>query len=139
VEDHSSSTKRLGIDSSEHTLCERDAERVWLAALNVKKDSDEPVLLAKTTEIVLRGSGYATGDEATTAAHRWRMVLELAFARRNIQAEERFVAHLLSRELLDTVSAGRRLHTEPVLTTLGVLITLGHGPPERALGIGGSR
>jgi hypothetical protein len=34
------STKRLGIDRSEHTLYERDAERVWLAALNVKKDGD---------------------------------------------------------------------------------------------------
>jgi hypothetical protein len=80
-------TKRLGIDSSEHTLYERDAERVWLAALNVKENSDERELLAEATEIVLRGSGYATEDEATTAAYRWRTVLELAFARRNTQAD----------------------------------------------------
>jgi len=31
-------TKRLGIDSSEHTLYERDAVRVWLGALNFKKN-----------------------------------------------------------------------------------------------------
>jgi hypothetical protein len=80
-------TKRLGIDSSEHTLYERDAERVWLGALNVKKDSDERELVAETTEIVLRGCGYATEDEATAAARRWRTVLELAFARRNMQAD----------------------------------------------------
>jgi hypothetical protein len=40
------STKRLGIDSSEHTLYERDAERVWLAALNVKKNGDPELTAA---------------------------------------------------------------------------------------------
>jgi hypothetical protein len=33
-------TKRLGIDTSDHTLYERDAQRVWLGALNFKKNSD---------------------------------------------------------------------------------------------------
>src|SRR5215213_7676478 len=80
-------TKRLGIETSDHTLYESDAERVWLGALNFKKDSDERALLAETTEMVLRGSGYATEDEATAAAGRWRTVLELAFAGRNIQAD----------------------------------------------------
>jgi hypothetical protein len=80
-------TKRLGIDTSDHTLYERDAQRVWLGALNFKKSSDEREPLAETTEIVLRGSGYATEDEAVATAYRWRTVLELAFARRNIQAD----------------------------------------------------
>jgi hypothetical protein len=80
-------TKRLGIDTSDHTLHERDAQRVWFGALNFKKNSDERELLAETSEIVLRGSGYASEHEATTTAHRWRTVLELAFARRNIQAD----------------------------------------------------
>jgi hypothetical protein len=53
-------TKRLGIDTSDHTLYEHDAQRVWLGALNFKKDSEERELLAEMSEIVLRGSGYAT-------------------------------------------------------------------------------
>ena len=68
--------KRLGIDASEHTLFERDAERVWLGALTFKEYPDERELLVETTEIVLRGSGYATEDEATATAHRWRTVLD---------------------------------------------------------------
>jgi hypothetical protein len=62
VEDHSSSSEAPRHRQREHTLYERDAKRVWLAALNVKKNSDERELLAETTEIVLRGSGYATED-----------------------------------------------------------------------------
>jgi hypothetical protein len=79
--------KRLAIDVSDHTLYERDAQRVWLGAFNLKKNSNERELLAETTQIVLCGSGYATEDEATSAAHRWRTVLELAFARLHIQAD----------------------------------------------------
>jgi hypothetical protein len=82
-----SPTKRLGIDASDHTLYERDAQRVWLGALNFKKNSTDRELLAEATEVVLRGSGHVSEDEATTAACRWRTVLELTFARRNIQAD----------------------------------------------------
>jgi hypothetical protein len=63
-------TKRLGIDASDHTLYEDDGQRVWLGALNVKKNSDEREVLAETTEIVMRGSGCATDDAATAAAGR---------------------------------------------------------------------
>jgi hypothetical protein len=87
VEDRSSSHEAPRHRYQRPHADERDAQRVWLGALNFKKNSDERELLVETTEIVLRGSGYANQEEATTTAHRWRTVLELAFARRNIQAD----------------------------------------------------
>ncbi len=42
------SAKRLGIDTSDHRLYERDVQRVWLGALTFKKNSDERELLAET-------------------------------------------------------------------------------------------
>jgi hypothetical protein len=41
------SAKRLGIDTSDHRLYERDVRRVWLGALTFKKNSDERELLAE--------------------------------------------------------------------------------------------
>lgn len=61
-------------------MYEQDAERVWLAALNVKKDPDERELLAETTEIVLRvaqnlrdnGRGNYHPDRLGVQPQDWR-------------------------------------------------------------------
>ncbi|KOU53610.1 hypothetical protein ADK54_03975 [Streptomyces sp. WM6378] len=72
----------LGLTESQFLLGDEGARRVWL-----KPIGDDGQRLCDATNLVLRGEGYTTQDEAAREGERWRDVISRAFARVHLAAD----------------------------------------------------
>jgi hypothetical protein len=77
-----SRTSLLGITDSRLDLLDHAGLRVWLTSTR-----NEPEPISEATELVVRGEGYETVEDAAHAGEHWRDVLSRAFARVHVAAD----------------------------------------------------
>jgi hypothetical protein len=72
----------LGLTETQFFLQDEGERRIWLKSSGV-----EDQRLCDATNLVVRGEGYATEDEAAQEGERWRDVISRAFARVHLAAD----------------------------------------------------
>ena len=72
----------LGLTETQFFLQDEGERRIWLRSSGV-----EDQRLCDATNLVVRGEGYATEDEAAQEGERWRDVISRAFARVHLAAD----------------------------------------------------
>lgn len=77
-----SSRTPLGLTETQFFLQDDGERRVWL-----KSAGHDDQRLCDATNLVVRGEGYATDDEADREGERWRDVISRAFARVHLAAD----------------------------------------------------
>src|SRR3954471_21799151 len=77
-----SSRTLLGLTEAQFFLQDEGQRRVWL-----KSSGADNERLCDATNLVARGEGYATEDEAALEGERWRDVISRAFARVHVAAD----------------------------------------------------
>ncbi|WP_329293836.1 hypothetical protein [Streptomyces pseudovenezuelae] len=78
------STARLGLVAAELLIHEEGEQRIWL-----KSSGKRGQPLRDAANLVVRGEGYATHDEAALEGERWRDVISRSFARMHLAADFR--------------------------------------------------
>lgn len=76
------SQARLGLTETQFLIQEQGEVQVWL-----KSSQKEDQCLCDAAELVVRGQGYGTDDEAAREGERWRDVISRAFARIHLAAD----------------------------------------------------
>ncbi|MFF4701917.1 hypothetical protein ACWC4D_38725 [Streptomyces sp. NPDC001288] len=118
----------LGLTENQFSLENEEGRQVWLKPLG---DGDHR--LCDATNLVIRGEGYATTDEAAREGERWRDVISRAFARVHLAADfgdrqpvnmvtkagEEFFSSLMGHPVLAHLSGVTVFEDQPGLRFLG--------------------
>ncbi|MGJ5789802.1 hypothetical protein [Streptomyces griseorubiginosus] len=118
----------LGLTENQFSLQDEGERQVWL-----KPFGDADQRLCDATDLVIRGAGYATEDEAAREGERWRDVISRAFARVHLAADfgdrqpvnmvtkagEKFFSHLMGHPVLAHLSGVTVFEDQPGLRFLG--------------------
>ncbi|WP_329598081.1 hypothetical protein OIE43_22335 [Streptomyces pseudovenezuelae] len=118
----------LGLTENQFSLQDEGGRQVWL-----KPFGDAGQRLCDAANLVIRGEGYATEEEAAREGERWRDVISRAFARAYLAADfgdrqpvnmvtkagEKFFSNLMGHPVLAHLSGVTVFEDQPGLRFLG--------------------